>query len=1011
MRIGPTTTITARLTLAGAIMVASGLALAGGPVGDEGRGAGEAQLDSGRLIRLLSGDIDPLDDRMPRSALIDIADSGSLAIIQLDGPTGPDTHGELRRLGASGLRYLPDGAFVARVSHGARARLGASPLVRWVGEYRPSYRVPPELLAELEAGQGAMAARPYNILLRERGAELQRALGVRIGGLGGQVDIESPRGRVIRATLTGGQLSGVIRDDAVLYVDLWSAPQLDMDNARELSGANYVESMAGYTGQGVRGEAFDLGLRVTHNDFQTDPPIIHNGNAGSQFHGTSVFGIVFGDGQADPRGRGVMPDAQGIFADIEFLTDRFAHTAQLLQEPYQAVFQTNSWGSPRSRRYTVNSAEMDDIIFQLDFTILQSQSNAGNQDSRPQAWAKNIVSVGGAKHADTATPDDDRWSFGGSTGPSVEGRIKPDLTHFYDFTWTTSEQSDTAYTNFGGTSGATPITAGFFGLMYQMWSDGIFGNEVSGGTVFEERPHAATAKALMINSASAYGLDGTWSDFSRFRQGWGRADVRPLFDRRDKTFVVDETDPLEVDQTNAYTLEVLPGESSLRATLVFHDPPGNPASIIAAVNDLSLRLTSPEGDIYWGNVGLLDGAFSVPGGVANTIDTVENVFIANPTPGAWVVEVVATAINEDGRPETEELDADYALVISGVLASPRSDIVIRFPQGRPNTLDAGHATPFMVDVIAPISPDQARLHVLDRQGNEVSLELTPASVEGDVHRYTGAMPAAFCDDGSVNFWIEADVDNTTWTLPTLAPQSVYSASVLSEREILSDNFDAPGDWTVVNENLRDGAWEWGEPRFGGIRNDPPTDFDGNELCFITGNARVGQDVDLGPTMLVSPTLDLSSTVDPIFSVAAWVSSNDAGVENREDPLEVEISFDDGANWIAVDSIRSNFHWREYTYRMRDFGEPTAQTRVRFLISDTPDNSLLEAAIDTFRVVDRFCETCPADIDGNGQLDAEDFFGYLDLYASGDSAADLTGDGQLDADDFFAYLDLFAMGCS
>ena len=54
--------------------------------------------------------------------------------------------------------------------------------------------------------------------------------------------------------------------------------------------------------------------------------------------------------------------------------------------------------------------------------------------------------------------------------------------------------------------------------------------------------------------------------------------------------------------------------------------------------------------------------------------------------------------------------------------------------------------------------------------------------------------------------------------------------------------------------------------------------------------------------------------------------------------------------------------------------------------------------------------CPADIDGDGDLDAKDFFAYLDLFANGDDGADIDGDGDIDAEDFFGYLDLFAQGC-
>ena len=80
------------------------------------------------------------------------------------------------------------------------------------------------------------------------------------------------------------------------------------------------------------------------------------------------------------------PEAQGIFADYGFLGDRFAHTQELKESPYFASFQTNSWGDGQTPVYTSKSHELDDIIWRLDIAILQSQSNTGNQNSRPQAW-------------------------------------------------------------------------------------------------------------------------------------------------------------------------------------------------------------------------------------------------------------------------------------------------------------------------------------------------------------------------------------------------------------------------------------------------------------------------------------------------------------------------------------------------------------------------------------------------------------------------------------------------
>ncbi len=54
--------------------------------------------------------------------------------------------------------------------------------------------------------------------------------------------------------------------------------------------------------------------------------------------------------------------------------------------------------------------------------------------------------------------------------------------------------------------------------------------------------------------------------------------------------------------------------------------------------------------------------------------------------------------------------------------------------------------------------------------------------------------------------------------------------------------------------------------------------------------------------------------------------------------------------------------------------------------------------------------CPADLNNDGIIDADDFFLFLQFFADADPRADINNDGVIDADDFFAYLDLFAQGC-
>ena len=90
-----------------------------------------------------------------------------------------------------------------------------------------------------------------------------------------------------------------------------------------------------------------------------------------------------------------------------------------------------------------------------------------------------------------------------------------------------------------------------------------------------------------------------------------------------------------------------------------------PGAAVHRVNDLSLRLTSPSGQVYWGNNGLDSGNWSQPGGVSNELDTVENVFLESPEAGTWEIDVLGDEIVQDGHLGTPQIDAVYALVASG----------------------------------------------------------------------------------------------------------------------------------------------------------------------------------------------------------------------------------------------------------------------------------------------------------------------------------------------------------
>lgn len=57
-----------------------------------------------------------------------------------------------------------------------------------------------------------------------------------------------------------------------------------------------------------------------------------------------------------------------------------------------------------------------------------------------------------------------------------------------------------------------------------------------------------------------------------------------------------------------------------------------------------------------------------------------------------------------------------------------------------------------------------------------------------------------------------------------------------------------------------------------------------------------------------------------------------------------------------------------------------------------------------------CESCYADIDGDGALTIFDFLGYQNLFDAGDARADCDGDGSLTIFDFLCFQNLFDLGC-
>lgn len=673
----------------------------------DGRRSGLRPADP--MIRLRYACFDPL---VAAPVAARLPESGRLRLIQFETCLLEDYTSTLDALGIKVHRIVPGQTVIAEVPLASLPRIAALDFVRWVGPFPAEARLDPWLLGELDA-TAAVRGR-YVVQVMRRGLRDKTAVAREVRAVGGTVEPLTPDGFLLRTHLTPRQLMRIAALDEVLWVERAAAPRAAVDKVRQDSGVDLVEVRTGYTGAGVRGEVLDTGLALNHPDFQTAQPILHGPNTAQMVHGTAVYGVVFGTGTGMPSARGLLPEGQGIFATFTTLENRYRHTAALLQPPYRAVFQTNSWGNgPSPPGYPSLSFEMDDIIHQSDLLTCQAFGNSGSQVAFRQAWAKNVVTVGGIQHLDTLDPGDDRWNGRATIGPATDGRIKPDLCYWNDNIHTTRPPA--TYTpRFGGTSAATPQVAGIFGLFFQMWHEEVFGNaarrlDVDQDGVFDRRPHSSTARAFVYNTAEPYPFAGIAHDLTRTHQGWGRPDAERLHDLGRGVLVIDEWLPLRNFEVARYHVGIAAGQSRLRATLVYTDPPGTSAAALHRINDLSLRVISPDGTHYWGNAGLAAGNTSESGDLQNALDTVEQVWLNNPAPGRWIVEVWASEVALDAHLETARPDADFALVVApvapivrdlgkglparGCAAPPRLEAHGSFVRGAPWRFDVSGATP------------------------------------------------------------------------------------------------------------------------------------------------------------------------------------------------------------------------------------------------------------------------------------------------------------------------------
>lgn len=638
---------------------------------------------------------DPADGPLPMPPALQAAGDNRLFYVQFVTDIIPEYRTALERMGVEVLYHFPYQSYLVRMDPSDVSFVQRQEYVRAIAQMDLAFKVDRPIVAD--AMTDVTEAEAVDIMLANKRTD---AAGVEklVERVGAKLVAGANGGILVSAIATPDQALRIARDSSVIWVDRPGEAEVDIDLFREFTGINNVVSQRSgqLFGRGMAGHVVE-GVYTTHCELQGIAPWstapIHvpangtNGAAGTG-HGTGTAGEIFATGTVTPDRAGIMPLAQMYYTNytqaIINTNNRYAQTQALLDPngPYKILFQTASWGYSRTTNYTSRSAEMDDILSDFDLLITQSQSNSGSTPSRPQAWAKNVIGVGGWNHFNNLNPNDDCHCNTGSTGPAQDGRVGVTFSSFYDNILTISN-SNCTYGVLCCTSGATPTIAGLAGSTIEMWTDGVFGGpaaDISDPTTaranrFALRPHYTTTRALM--TVSAYQVD--LSRATRVEQGWGLPNVQTLYDNRDRILAIDELDVLSQGETKYYLVFVPPGTPEFKVSMHHAEEEAVPNANPTRHNSVDLLVVDPSFNIWRGNRdGILADEYSTaPNGETNDVDIHENIFLENPEPGSYIVGVTAAAVTMDNHKETPQVDLDFGLAVLGIGGGrDKSDMVL-----------------------------------------------------------------------------------------------------------------------------------------------------------------------------------------------------------------------------------------------------------------------------------------------------------------------------------------------
>ena len=592
-----------------------------------------------------------------------------LHIVQSSSPDLESLEGALTKLGIEIIDHIPDDSVIISLQsdHDGEFKKQINDLqeVRWIGQMPSMWKISTALLPTLSSKDVFIdldvVPSPSNSHEEMKSLASDMASKFESENSASFCDDHICQIRLSSPSI----IPDLAMDNRIIRIEPGQQLAIQNTNASIIAGIDYARSFSqlNLTGSGEVIGITDTGLDEDHGDFEgrLRSPIFNqfgpdsSGADSNSGHGTHVTATLLGDGSGDLNATGMVPestfhfyqlevDSSGLLARWGSLYDMFEHS--LLND---AHIHTNSWGSTNLvGDYTSDARSVDWFSNENpEFLVVFSVGDMSGSGVASPSTAKNVLSVGATTTAAFSSEGTGSVFSNSSSGPTSDGRIKPDLVapgvmicsaraeeaslaSGGPCSQSTHDDSSTPlYMTMSGSSMATPVVAGASAMARQ------YLREESG--IME--PRSDLIRALLVNGADDIGE----KDVPNNLEGWGQLNLsNSLFPQKAEnnlTVFYDQDRQLTPGHSFVYTFDVATSHG-LEATLAWNDKEGSVSSDQNAsrlVNDLDLIITSPDGTVFRGN-NFLDG-ISQSGGARDELNNLERVRVPSTETGTWTVEI------------------------------------------------------------------------------------------------------------------------------------------------------------------------------------------------------------------------------------------------------------------------------------------------------------------------------------------------------------------------------------